>query len=97
MGHGRDTAQEVFNSTQPETPVARTCPAGGKLLPDSNSSVEVTDPFAGIAIVPSVVQRRKVIELQVVVRVDETGQQSVAVEIDDAVAHRRGSAQGDDA
>ncbi len=95
--NGGDAAQKVLHSADQEALIARNRDAGRELWIGSPSRIDVRNPFAYVTIGLTECGPRQAIELQVVVRIDETRQHTIALEVDYRVARKRVLAQRRDA
>src|SRR6187397_1094815 len=89
MCDGRGAAEQVFQSTMQELFRARDFAAGAQHRVAVAPRIDVAYPLADVLVMPAITRSRIVIEMQMIVGVDESRQQTVAVQLDAAKSRKR--------
>src|SRR5690348_7200815 len=89
MSDGRGAAEQILQS-----PVKQLCRAGDFAAGAQHRiavapRIDVAYPLADVLVMPAITRSRVVIEMQMIVGVDESRQQAVAVQIDAAKSWKR--------
>jgi hypothetical protein len=86
MAHGRDAGEEILQPADPHAVVQRLRSGHRQRRITGESRLKVGNPFAGVGVFLPPLEARLRIELEVIVRVDQSGEDEAALEIDHRIA-----------
>jgi len=84
--HGGDTAQEILHPTYQQTLIARDGYARFERWVGPPARIDIADPVLHMTIVFAGVETRQAVELQMIVRIDQSREHAIALQIDHPVA-----------
>ena len=97
VGNGRDTAQQVLQAAVQQATVTSDFDHRPERAVGAQRASDIRDPFAGHSRTDaSILDVREAVELQMVVGIDQPGQQSIACQVDDPVRGPRVASHGRD-
>ena len=97
MRHRRHAAQQIFDRTEKQTLIARHRTTRNQFGVRPQTRCDIGDPVRAVVIALAIAKARKAIEMQVIVGVDQAGQNAIATQIDAQVARLRLRVHRDDA
>ena len=96
VSHGRDAAQEILQAPVQQATVTRDIDHRPERVVGAHARLDIGNPFPNIPVLTLILDVREAVELQMVVGIDQPGEQSIARQINDQVRGARIATHGRD-